>query len=276
LTKRYHWFLSFYFPLPAYLIIAKSLKARPLSVNAQRAWDVMGDNFAARLQTIFRQEVAPFMRLFNPLFQAWDVTVKAHSTNNIAGPQQPLPPPPRILGYIREIRASDTSGSFTGSTSSSSPSFNIEMDEEMMLSPDLFHPALALQFTSNYYDSANLFDPMTLGDTGSDALSGIDWSTTALGSATANGTTGATTNNAATSLSPDSKTLSQFSPVADVGGTMPNWFGPLSTPSDSMGPMMPAQSRQQQYHAMPDHKALETLNIGEFAWTDLDAGEGKG
>lgn len=283
LTKRYHWFLSFYFPLPAYLIIAKSLKARPLSVNAQRAWEVMGDNFAVRLQTIFRQEVAPFMRLFNPLFQAWDVTVKAHSINNIAGPQQPLPAPPRILGYIREIRASDTSGGFTGSTSSSSPTLNTELDDEMMLSPDLFNPALALQFTSNYYNSTNLFDPMALGDTGNDTLSGIDWSTTASGSTHGNGTSSATSNSVATSLSPESKALSNFSPGVGVGGaspsmggTMPNWFGPLPTSSTSMGSMMSAQPQQQQYHVMPDHKALETLNIGEFSWTDLDAGDRKG
>ncbi|KAH7014198.1 uncharacterized protein B0I36DRAFT_299089 [Microdochium trichocladiopsis] len=297
LTKRYHWFLGFYFPLPAFLIIAKSLRVRPLSPHASRAWEAMSDNFAVRLQTVFRQEVAPFMKLFNPLFPAWDACVKAHANANIGTTSQmPLPAPPRILGYIREIRASDptyhsnNSGSTTSNTSTSSPAFYTETevsslnDDEMILTPDLFNPTLSMPIMHSWFGGGvGLFDEFNGGGGGggSDEIMGMSWSSPTPPSAniaassttpSTAGRTGTSATTAAGSLSPPQPQVSATA-SPPMGGPMANWFAPLPAASSSMASMMPGPGpgRGQHNVVVPDHKALETLNLDNIDWDSLGA-----
>ncbi|KAJ1323901.1 proline utilization trans-activator [Microdochium nivale] len=158
LIRRYHWFLGFYFPLPAYLIIGKGLKAHPRSPLANRAWEVMSDDFAVRLRTAFRQEIAPFMRLFSPLFGAWSACVKAAGTTSNPGGDglsQPQLVEPRILGHIRSIRNANATASGTADTTSSSPALHTDtessMDDEMILTPDMLQGSMAVPMMSGWY-----------------------------------------------------------------------------------------------------------------------------
>ncbi|KAI0602095.1 hypothetical protein F4775DRAFT_538255 [Biscogniauxia sp. FL1348] len=49
LTKGYIWISQFYFPFLAYVHVTNELRRRPLCGVAKRAWDVMSDNYEARL-----------------------------------------------------------------------------------------------------------------------------------------------------------------------------------------------------------------------------------
>jgi hypothetical protein len=48
LTRGFKWFQTFYFPLPSYLYLAQELKRCPIQDMADRAWELMSVNHAAR------------------------------------------------------------------------------------------------------------------------------------------------------------------------------------------------------------------------------------
>lgn len=45
LTKGFLWLIHFYFPFTAYYHIIQSLRRQPLGDQAERAWEIMSDNF---------------------------------------------------------------------------------------------------------------------------------------------------------------------------------------------------------------------------------------
>ncbi|KAH7133751.1 fungal-specific transcription factor domain-containing protein [Dactylonectria macrodidyma] len=72
LTKGYLWLLEKYFPLPAYMQIARDLRQRPVSDQAERAWEVMSDNFDARFRTKFDTSHSPIFKFFNKIIiEVW-------------------------------------------------------------------------------------------------------------------------------------------------------------------------------------------------------------
>ncbi|KAH7137389.1 fungal-specific transcription factor domain-containing protein [Dactylonectria estremocensis] len=72
LTKGYRWLLEKYFPLPAYMQIARDLRQRPISQKAERAWEVMSENFDARFNTNFDTTHSPIFKFFNKIIiEVW-------------------------------------------------------------------------------------------------------------------------------------------------------------------------------------------------------------
>jgi hypothetical protein len=72
LTKGFLWLTHFHFPFAAYLQIAQNLKHRPVSDQAEQAWEVMSDNHAARF-SILSEDVGPFFKIFTKIvLQAWE------------------------------------------------------------------------------------------------------------------------------------------------------------------------------------------------------------
>jgi hypothetical protein len=47
MTKPYQWLVSIHFPGPAYVHLLKSLGKRPRNANADRAWQVLSENYEA-------------------------------------------------------------------------------------------------------------------------------------------------------------------------------------------------------------------------------------
>ncbi|KAH8694977.1 hypothetical protein BGW36DRAFT_417877 [Talaromyces proteolyticus] len=95
LTKGYRWLAQFYFPFPAYVFICKHLKRQPFSKSAERAWEVMSDNYDAQFG-VTQKDSIPLLRLFSGfILQAWEARE--------AMPRQPGEPlvPPRIILSIR-------------------------------------------------------------------------------------------------------------------------------------------------------------------------------
>ncbi|KAK9337314.1 hypothetical protein LIPSTDRAFT_57140 [Lipomyces starkeyi NRRL Y-11557] len=72
LTKGFLWLVHFYFPFTAYIQIVQSLKRRPVSDQAELAWEVMSDNYEARFG-LLRRDDSPFFKIFTKiLLQAWE------------------------------------------------------------------------------------------------------------------------------------------------------------------------------------------------------------
>jgi len=81
LTQGFLWLAHIYFPFPAYNQILQTLKRRPVADQAEYAWEVMSENFVARVQFLWGDEEKtgnplgnnPFFRMFTGLIlKAWE------------------------------------------------------------------------------------------------------------------------------------------------------------------------------------------------------------
>jgi hypothetical protein len=95
LTKGFHWLTQFYFPFAAYIQIVQHLKRRPVSDQADQAWEVMSDNFEARFRFLRRDDTPLFKIFANVVLQAWNAR---EATSEKLG--EPLVTP-RIVSSIR-------------------------------------------------------------------------------------------------------------------------------------------------------------------------------
>jgi hypothetical protein len=74
LTKGFLWLVHLYLPFPAYIQILQNLKRRPVSDQAERAWEVLSDDYEACFCLNGRKEM--YSPIFNILakivLQAWE------------------------------------------------------------------------------------------------------------------------------------------------------------------------------------------------------------
>ncbi|EAW12030.1 Zn(II)2Cys6 transcription factor [Aspergillus clavatus NRRL 1] len=96
LISGYRWFVHFHFPLPAYIHILQDLKRRPEENDADRAWEVMSNNYEVRFMNS-KQDDKPFFVIFSRIvFQAWE------ARENLARQQQRALVPPRIVSDVKD------------------------------------------------------------------------------------------------------------------------------------------------------------------------------
>lgn len=115
LTQGYLWLMDHNFPILAYFQVVQHLRRRPLCDQAQRAWDVMDDNFEAR----FIQHTSPRDESGNPLVHffakvvmgAWAAREMAFATQSSS--LDPLPPTPKIVKGMRERMAGRNPSPYT-------------------------------------------------------------------------------------------------------------------------------------------------------------------
>lgn len=97
LTKRFLWLIHLHFPFPAYIQIVRDLRRRPLCDYAERAWEVMSDNFEAWFAFMRKDSESPFFKVFNEIvLQAWEAREAA--LNQV---MQVLTPP-RIVLFVKQ------------------------------------------------------------------------------------------------------------------------------------------------------------------------------
>ncbi len=95
LIKGFLWLTQLYFPFPAYLQITQDLRTRPSSEEAEKAWDIMSDNYEARFANSVEITGNVFVRsrwfkLFaGVVIRAWDAREAAFSHQVLM--------PPRIM-----------------------------------------------------------------------------------------------------------------------------------------------------------------------------------
>ncbi|TGO82697.1 hypothetical protein BPOR_0775g00030 [Botrytis porri] len=82
LAKGFMWMSNMYFPFPAYFQIVQNFKRRPLSQQAERAWEAMTANYEARFNSTLYDEIpGPFFLIFAKIIlQAWEVRELAFSS----------------------------------------------------------------------------------------------------------------------------------------------------------------------------------------------------
>ncbi|KAJ5448398.1 Transcription factor [Penicillium cf. griseofulvum] len=96
LTKGYLWFVHFHFPFPAYIHLLQDLKNMPVEEHADQAWEVMSNNYEARIMDT-KHDDRPFFIIFSRIvFQAWQAREQVSREK-----ERPLVPP-RIVLDIRE------------------------------------------------------------------------------------------------------------------------------------------------------------------------------
>ena len=71
LTKGFIWMVYSYFPFMGYIQIVQHLKWRPMSAQATKAWQIMSDNYHARLDSLSVKDRF-FKLLTSFVLQAWE------------------------------------------------------------------------------------------------------------------------------------------------------------------------------------------------------------
>ncbi|RAL10654.1 C6 zinc finger domain protein [Aspergillus homomorphus CBS 101889] len=95
LTKGYLWLVHFHFPFPAYIHLLQDLKKRPVEDHADKAWEVMSNNYEVRMMDA-KQDDRPFFIVFSRIvLQAWEAREK------VARQLETPLVPPRIVADIR-------------------------------------------------------------------------------------------------------------------------------------------------------------------------------
>ena len=99
LTKCYRWHLQSYFPFPAYMHILKDLTKRPLSEQAERAWEVLSASYEVRSLppgSVSNPLVMMFEKEILKAWHAFEATTKSTVSRD----------PPKIISRIRQQEAS--------------------------------------------------------------------------------------------------------------------------------------------------------------------------
>ncbi len=68
--EGYLWLIQFRFPFIAYVQLLQSLKKRPMEGYAEKAWEIMSDNYAARFMGPGQVERALFIVFSRNVLQA--------------------------------------------------------------------------------------------------------------------------------------------------------------------------------------------------------------
>lgn len=77
LTKGFQWLAHYYFPLPAYMNIARDLGKRPTATIGESAWRIMSENYRARFSE--RELESPVFGVFAKLILfTWNARETAH------------------------------------------------------------------------------------------------------------------------------------------------------------------------------------------------------
>lgn len=65
IIKGFQWLVHYYFPLPAYMNIARDLQKRPTATIGNRAWEAMAENYRARFSDL--DDESPMFAVFGRL-----------------------------------------------------------------------------------------------------------------------------------------------------------------------------------------------------------------
>ena len=132
LTKRYLWLLHFYFPFIAYIQLVQYMSGRPVSQQAEQAWEVMSDNYEARFVLPCRDD-SPLFDLFAKIvLHAWETREAAFRQL-----EEPLMPP-RIVSHIKNKIAQTAQNAQNADTEHPNNVMGMGMDDFPMSVPMSF------------------------------------------------------------------------------------------------------------------------------------------
>lgn len=127
LTKGFLWLANSYFPFTAYVQIVQELKWRPTCDQADRAWEVMSDNYRVRFGVDKHGEDSPFFKIFTDIvLQAWEVREA-----QVKESAQPLVIP-GIVSSIKHTLSQADAGQPLGSTNVDFKDFPMSMQMDFV------------------------------------------------------------------------------------------------------------------------------------------------
>jgi hypothetical protein len=104
LIRHFRWVVYLHFPFPAYVHLVQELKRRPLGQLADRSWQAMSDNCAARLMDLEKKDSPTETKLNNPFFTIFaGLVLQAWSAREATMSEQSEPP--TIVTQIRQKMA---------------------------------------------------------------------------------------------------------------------------------------------------------------------------
>ncbi|RMZ68167.1 C6 transcription factor [Pyrenophora seminiperda CCB06] len=99
-TKGYRWFMNLHFPFPAYIHLVWDLKQRPLSDDANRAWEVMSANSEARFLGLEHKHSPMVTTPNNPFFSIFaGIVLQAWAAREAISVQSD---PPMIVTRVKQ------------------------------------------------------------------------------------------------------------------------------------------------------------------------------
>ncbi|KAI9931205.1 hypothetical protein MW887_010866 [Aspergillus wentii] len=105
LIKGYLWFLHAHFPFPAYIHILQDLRRRPTENHAEKAWEIMSNNYMSHFVHVKHDDTHFFVVFSRIVLQAWEARASLHRQQN-----KPLEPP-AIVSEIKNRMMHMVSGS---------------------------------------------------------------------------------------------------------------------------------------------------------------------
>ncbi|CAN9209830.1 unnamed protein product [Alternaria alternata] len=103
LIKNFRWIVYLNFPFPVYVHLVQALKRRPLGEHADRSWQAMSDNCAARLMDIEVKDSPIETKPKNPFFTIFaGLVLQAWSAREAVSAQSE---PPKIVTNIKRKMA---------------------------------------------------------------------------------------------------------------------------------------------------------------------------
>ncbi|CAI7570375.1 unnamed protein product [Penicillium pancosmium] len=129
LTKGYRWILRFYFPFPAYVHILQDLHKRPFCNQADKAWQVLSNNFEVRVNVPEARD-GPFFDIFSEIvLAAWK---QRESSSNPKNGETAIP---GIVSIIREREIQKSAAVRTATVEQQDNISGMNLDEFPMAIP---------------------------------------------------------------------------------------------------------------------------------------------
>lgn len=153
LTQPFRWHIS-HFPFPAYVHVVQDLKRRPGQAAAERAWEMMSEDFRSRFAA-GEIDGHPVFRLFG------SIVVQAWEARGTAGLVVGMGEVPWIVGEMRRILA---------------PSSAIQGSEAAGMIEVFATEDVGLDFDFDFDQFLPNFDPLT-ASSGNFAPGELDWNT---------------------------------------------------------------------------------------------------
>lgn len=149
LVKKFHWLAHFYMPFFAYIHVTQSLKRRPGSAQAERAWEVMSDNYTARFGFLHNDYNAFFLLFSRIVLEAWQ------AQETYEGPAESLVTP-RIVVSVRHRLANPAQYTETTDTEHAFKAMSMGVSDYALPLPDGFrnHNLLLGMLGDNYAPQA--------------------------------------------------------------------------------------------------------------------------
>jgi hypothetical protein len=151
LTQGFTWMSHFNFPFPAYIHLVKYMKKYPLNEHAERAWQVISNNFESWSSFTFHGNNNFIMTLYRMILGAW-----SHRETALVQAGEMITPLPIITDIRNKMKMEnevlnpqDASFDWMNEGTAGAPGMGLGMGMGLSMSNGMFN-AMPMNFAANY------------------------------------------------------------------------------------------------------------------------------